>query len=320
MGLDPRAVIAVARQEGLGGGVGDHGTSFGPFQLHEGGALPSGIPLNRAQAWAESPAGINYALSRIKGVAGGLHGSQAVQAIVSRFERPANIAGEVAGAMRDYGAGGNSPALAVSQLIAGGGNAGGGAAQGGANLRQMMSSYLLQQAQSELGGQQQNNGSGLLALAMARKAMSASASSPSADVSVSPGGLLVKGGHGGSPEDQAAVKLAEHYVGTPYKWGGASPGGFDCSGLLQFVWGKNGVNIPRTTYDQFKAGRPVNPKHLQPGDAVFFKGSDSQGGLPGHVGMYIGNGKFIHAPHTGADVQISPLSGMPGFMGARSFG
>lgn len=113
-GLDPNAVLAVARQEGLSGRVGDNGTSFGPWQLHRGGALPGNIPLGQAQAWATSPAGINYALDRIASVARGLHGAQAVSAIVSRFERPANPAGEIARANASLGqspAGGGIPSI-----------------------------------------------------------------------------------------------------------------------------------------------------------------------------------------------------------------
>ena len=104
--LDPKAVLAVAAQEGLGGGIGDNGTSFGPFQLHYGGAYPSFAPqgAQASQAWAWSPEGINYALRNISQVAGGLKGPSAVNAIVTRFERPANPSGEVAGALRAYGA------------------------------------------------------------------------------------------------------------------------------------------------------------------------------------------------------------------------
>jgi hypothetical protein len=104
--LDPSAVLAVAGQEGLSGKPGDNNTSFGPFQLHISGALPQEIAAKGptfAQAWAMSPAGINYALDAIAKVAGGLRGPQAVQAIVSRFERPANVAGEVSRATGGLG-------------------------------------------------------------------------------------------------------------------------------------------------------------------------------------------------------------------------
>lgn len=124
----------------------------------------------------------------------------------------------------------------------------------------------------------------------------------------------------GRPADAGVVATAEKALGTPYVWGGAKPGGFDCSGLLQYAWAQHGVNIPRTTYDQFKAGAPVDPHHLMPGDAVFFTGADPKNGLPGHVGMYLGNGKFIEAPHSGATVRISNLAGRTDFVGARRFG
>lgn len=103
--LDPGAVRAVAAQEGLGGGIGDNNTSFGPFQLHQGGAYPSSAPQDPAQAqqWAWSPQGIDYALGRIQTVAGGLHGPAAVSNIVSRFERPADIPGETSRAEAAYG-------------------------------------------------------------------------------------------------------------------------------------------------------------------------------------------------------------------------
>ena len=120
-----------------------------------------------------------------------------------------------------------------------------------------------------------------------------------------------------------AVQLAKDYLGTPYVWGGDSTKGFDCSGLLQYVWAKQGVPIPRTTYDQFKQGQKISTGSLRPGDAVFFKGSDSKvvDGqlLPGHVGMYIGDGQIIQAPHTGTTVQITPLKDMSGYMGARRY-
>ena len=180
---------------------------------------------------------------------------------------------------------------------------------------------LLQQSSMTASGQTSASdiGNSLLAMAMARQ-QAAGTSTGSIPLS---GGVTMKGVNANDPLDQQAVKLAESFQGTPYVWGGASPKGFDCSGLLQYVWGKEGVNIPRTTYTQWTAGKPVSTGQLQPGDAVFFKGSDSQtvNGkvLPGHVGMYIGNGKFIEAPHTGATVQISTLAGRTDFMGARRF-
>lgn len=100
-GLDPQAVLAVASVEGLGGGIGDQGTSFGPFQLHAGGALPRG--LRNPQQWAISPAGIDYALNQIARVASGRRGRAAVESIVRGFERPADPGGEILKALSKYG-------------------------------------------------------------------------------------------------------------------------------------------------------------------------------------------------------------------------
>lgn len=100
-GVDINALLSVAAQEGLGGGVGDNGTSFGPFQMHQGGALPPG----KDQAWAESPAGIDYAVQQIAKVAGGKRGSDAINAIVTGFEKSANQPGEIANALALYSGG-----------------------------------------------------------------------------------------------------------------------------------------------------------------------------------------------------------------------
>lgn len=121
-----------------------------------------------------------------------------------------------------------------------------------------------------------------------------------------------KGGKGAP----GVVALAKQYLGVPYVWGGTTPKGFDCSGLLQYVWAKKGVTIPRVSEDQFNAGKRVTGS-LQPGDAVFFHPNSK--GLPGHVGMYVGNGQFIHAPHTGDVVKISKLKGYSGYIGARRY-
>ncbi|HEY0387412.1 MAG TPA: NlpC/P60 family protein [Gaiellales bacterium] len=106
--------------------------------------------------------------------------------------------------------------------------------------------------------------------------------------------------HGGIGE--RAVALARAELGVPYVWGGESPSGFDCSGLVQYVYGRVGISLPRVASDQYRAGRHVSRSALRAGDLVFFDGL-------GHVGLYIGRGRFIHAPHTGTVVQISSLTG-----------
>lgn len=117
-----------------------------------------------------------------------------------------------------------------------------------------------------------------------------------------------------------AVKLAQSYMGIKYTWGGTSAKtGFDCSGLVQNVWKSLGVNIPRTTYAQWDAGKPVATPDLKPGDEVFFTGSDPMNGKPGHEGLYIGGGKFIEAPGRGKQVRVSDLAGRTDYVGARRF-
>jgi cell wall-associated NlpC family hydrolase len=104
-----------------------------------------------------------------------------------------------------------------------------------------------------------------------------------------------------------AVALAAQYLGVPYRWGGASPmTGFDCSGLTMFVYGQLGIHLDHYTGDQIREGAAVPPAALEPGDLVFFDGNAF--GVPGHEGMYIGGGMFIHAPHTGDVVKISSLA------------
>ena len=102
------------------------------------------------------------------------------------------------------------------------------------------------------------------------------------------------------------------YLGVPYRWGGASPSGFDCSGLVMYVFAQVGVSLPHSSYAQYGMGVPVARSQLQPGDLVFFDGL-------GHVGIYVGGGSFIHAPHTGDVVKISSLTGWYAseYVGAR---
>ena len=98
------------------------------------------------------------------------------------------------------------------------------------------------------------------------------------------------------------VGIAMQYLGTPYVWGGESPGGFDCSGFVMYVFAQVGVSLPHNAAAQYGYGMPVSRDQLQPGDLVFFNGL-------GHNGIYIGGNQFIHSPHTGDVVKISSISG-----------
>lgn len=98
-----------------------------------------------------------------------------------------------------------------------------------------------------------------------------------------------------------AVEAAKRHIGDPYRWGATGPASFDCSGLVQFAWRKAGVKIPRTTWSQ-RSGvkKKISWSDLKPGDLIFTSGG-------GHVGMYVGHGKMIHSPRTGANVRIDKL-------------
>jgi hypothetical protein len=107
------------------------------------------------------------------------------------------------------------------------------------------------------------------------------------------------------PTGLKAVAIAERYLGVPYVWGGADPAiGFDCSGLMMYAYGQLGISLPHFSGYQWFSGKRVAPGDLQPGDLVFF---EPRSNGPGHVGMYVGGGAFIQAPHTGDVVKISSL-------------
>jgi cell wall-associated NlpC family hydrolase len=103
------------------------------------------------------------------------------------------------------------------------------------------------------------------------------------------------------------VDFARHYLGTKYVFGGTTPQGFDCSGFVQWVYGHMGVQLPRTTFEQVHSGVAVSRNKLKPGDILFFNTENDPRG-PSHEGLYIGNGKFIQAPHTGDVVKISNIN------------
>lgn len=104
----------------------------------------------------------------------------------------------------------------------------------------------------------------------------------------------------GAHADAAAI--AARYLGVPYVWGGESPTGFDCSGLVSYVYAQLGISLPHYTVSQWDVTEPIPASDIEPGDLLFFDGLS-------HVGIYIGGDQFIHAPHTGTVVQISSLSG-----------
>lgn len=110
-----------------------------------------------------------------------------------------------------------------------------------------------------------------------------------------------------SPEAARAreiVQLASRELGAPYVYGGDTPRGFDCSGLVYYVFRHAGVAVPRTANQQLYASHPVSLQDLQPGDLVFFQ---IVGNIQMHVGIYVGNGMFIHAPETGQPVSYAQL-------------
>jgi cell wall-associated NlpC family hydrolase len=110
-----------------------------------------------------------------------------------------------------------------------------------------------------------------------------------------------------SPGDSGAAiaAAAAALIGTPYEFGGADRGGFDCSGLALYVYERAGISIPRTAAEQQRAAQPVPLSELAPGDLVFFRMASQR---IDHVGIYIGGGRFVHAPHAGVAVSSADLA------------
>ncbi len=109
-------------------------------------------------------------------------------------------------------------------------------------------------------------------------------------------------------DKQKLLEDAKYFKGGKYVWGGTTPKGFDCSGYVQYLYKKHNINLPRTAWEQSKQGHAIGRDELQKGDLLFFL-TDKKRGIPiTHVGIYIGNGKFIHAASKKQGIIISPLT------------
>ena len=139
----------------------------------------------------------------------------------------------------------------------------------------------------------------VLALALALCATVVPASAPAWAGHPEPG---AKPDASAPTKGERAARFALGEVGVPYRWGGESPStGFDCSGLVRWAYGQVGIDLPHSSYGLYGEGRRVTGSNLAPGDILFFEGL-------GHVGLYLGHGRMVHAPQTGRDVEIVRLS------------
>jgi len=116
-------------------------------------------------------------------------------------------------------------------------------------------------------------------------------------------------GHASNDAAATAIGYAEQQLGKPYRWGGTGPDSFDCSGLVMMAYRAAGIDIPRTSQQQWKWGPRIKASHVQPGDLVFFAGADGTATAPGHVGLVIGGGLMIEAYATGFPIRVAPYSG-----------
>jgi cell wall-associated NlpC family hydrolase len=117
------------------------------------------------------------------------------------------------------------------------------------------------------------------------------------------------------------VRVAQQFIGVPYQWGESRPGeGFDCSGLTMMVYQLIGLDMPRISKEQYRVGRPLTTPEMRPGDLVFF--ATAPGGQVSHVGIYVGDGLFVHAPGSGRTVSRASLTSTyfrKHYLGARAY-
>lgn len=300
-GADPAALLATSLQESGArtGAVGDAGTSFGPFQMHRGGALGSHSP-----AWAN---GYGAVLNRAQEFAKGqVHHGKGAAAI----QRPQDQNLYAQGVDKYM-----QQAKAILAHYQGGGGATvpGTAAPKATSLQTNddadIGVHINASLQALIDSSAQNAGISSIQLPVATPIAPRKTPAP---VKVSQDAV----GTGAVDQTgQAIVNVARKFIGVPYLWGGTTRKGLDCSALLQIAAKQAGVTIPRTTYQQIKVGKPIAPNQVQPGDAVFFGNATA----PHHVGIAIGGGRFIEAPHSGSHVRISTLAGRTDFVAARRY-
>jgi len=133
--------------------------------------------------------------------------------------------------------------------------------------------------------------SGIIMMVLFLLTLSACSLTPPDEVQVTGDGYL------------GVARTAQGLVGTPYRYGGATPRGFDCSGLVYYAYGQAGMRVPRSTEAQYAATSRVRAGEAVPGDVLFFRIE----GKPSHVGIYLGNGRFVHAPSSGKQVTYASL-------------
>lgn len=290
---DWRALAAVSHAESglIPSSMGDSGTSYGLFQLHRGGALGN-MPDSQARQYLDAYRNADFAARQIKKLGiHGLTGRDAIHAFVTQFERPKNPGPEVERAFAWYqnqGQGMAAPAMpapGIPDAPTTMGTDGGGQSTAFAQDLINRNAKQFKLPTIHLPATAPNNVSFNLA--------------PDNGVDVQ---SIPPADHIGS----AITNAAKQFLGVKYVWGGQTPKGFDCSGLVKYVFNKFGITTPRVSQEQFKGGMAVNQKQARAGDLIFFRHA---GGDVGHVGIMLGNGQFIHAPHTGDVVKISNLKG-----------
>ena len=164
-------------------------------------------------------------------------------------------------------------------------------------LNQKATEYSLQAVYDELHREEN----------LARAAASAKAAAQRITTAKKAAKKAGKSYHLSTKDREALLRYARYFKGGKYVWGGTTPEGFDCSGYVQYLYKKHHINLPRTAWAQSKVGTPVAKSALQKGDLLFFLTDKSRGIPVTHVGIYLGNGRFIHAASKKKGIIISPI-------------